>query len=473
MGLLLSLTFLLFGIGSAFIGLLITQPDAVFNFLIPLPPKADVFPYNDRTWRATNEIPAKNSEIRPFRVDWPEKDLLDLKQRLENTRYGSPISDVKFTYGFPTGQVKKVVDYWLHKYDWRAQEAVLNQYPQYLTAIEGLDIHFVHYAKPQVAAKPVNTFPIALLHGWPGSFFEMYKLVPLLTTPRAIGEFDAVAFEVVIPAIPGFGFSDAAHTTGMDPCNIARIYDKLMERLGHTKYYVYGGDWGTTIARCLTVMYPEKVLGLDLTMYPVSVVPTMIRTAVASVAPSLVMDPTESYKLISNHLYTMLQEFGFTLLQSTKPDTIGAALSDTPAGLAVYILEKFTFFTRPEFINRTDGGLTEHFTMDELLTNVMVYWITNSIQSSVRIYKENCGYLNCGKLQELPRYPVTVPTVLSDFHQEVAGINPPEAFVRPYFKKLVKVSRHPEGGHFSAMERPIELAEDIWTVLTAVLQNEV
>ncbi|OQV21191.1 Epoxide hydrolase 1 [Hypsibius exemplaris] len=448
-------------------GLAVYHHDYILDTIFPLPDIKTALPYGDADWSAPGSKPAKADDaVVPWKLQVSNKDLEDLKDRLRNTRYGTAMPGQNFVYGFPADQLKKVVDYWLNKFDWKKQEALINQYDHFKTNIEGLNIHFVRVqpAKSTDPKRNVRVTPIILLHGWPGSFFELYKLIPLLTTPQQISGNDYAAFEVIIPSLPGYGFSDAAQRPGLNPQNIARIFNKLMTRLHFDKYFVQGCDWGSAVGRSMATMFPHRVLGVDLTLYGMAVPRSrsMLKNILYLAMPRFLFNVSEPHKLLFANFFTLMRESGYFHIQATKPDTVGAALLDSPAGLAGYILEKFSTWTNVDNINKPDGGLTEYFSLDDLLTNVMVYWVSGSIITSQRLYKETFSVVT------IEGYPVLVPTVLSDFRYEVPGGNLPDDIVRPYFKDLIAISKHKTGGHFPTMERPADLAEDIWTLAKSV-----
>lgn len=415
-------------------------------------------------WWAKEEkgdVISGDTSIQKFNITFSKKGQDDLKKRLKNTRYFESLEGTEWSYGTRSDEMKKVVDYWLNKYSWKTQEKVLNQYDHYRTKIEGISIHFVH-VKPKVK-KGQQVKPLLMAHGWPGSFYEFYKIIPMLTDPTSHGGSEADTFEVVCPSIPGYGFSEAAHRPGFDQRAAARIYHTLMhERLGFEDYYVQGGDWGSNIVETMSLFYPKFVRGHhnNFITYQPPLYP--LRLAVGSICPSLVLTKkSDQDKIFPIWNYTrdlLLEETGYFHLQATKPDTIGHALTDSPVGLAAYILEKFTFWTNPANTKKDDGALLERFTMDDLLNNVMIYWISGSITSSMRMYKEfvvNIGFLDNYLLQ----YPVEVPTGVAVFPYEAVRI--PEPWLHYRYKNLVSYSEMPDGGHFAALEQPELLAKDI------------
>jgi len=306
-----------------------------------------------------------------------------------------------------------------------------------------------------------------VIHGWPGSFWEYFKSIPLLTEPV-----NDVAFEVIVPSIPGYGFSDAPQQQGFDVTQTARIFVQLMKRLNHNRFIVHGGDWGSMISRAMAVIYPQNVRGLHLTMAanPMDGF-SMVKQAIGSYFPSLIFnEPEVEHKKLYpqwDKIKFIIRETGYMHLQSTKPDTIGAVLNDSPSGLAAYILEKFSTWTHPDNVNKHDGGLTEKFTLDELLTNIMIYWTSNNVVSSVRYYKES--FLRFLELK-VDSIPVTVPTAVCDFPQELMRTS--QTLIKGLYKNLVQFSDMPRGGHFAAFEEPKLVVDDIRSFVQKVLKQE-
>ena len=344
--------------------------------------------WGPKAWQLGSPVPGDDATVKPFKIAVEEKVLQDLKQRLDNTRIQDSIPGVNFEYGFPSWQLKKVVDYWSKTYDWRKEEKKLNQYDHFKTQIEGLDIHFMHI-KPKLTAGK-KAVPLLLMHGWPGSFSEYMGMIPLLT------EGPGVNFELVIPSIPGYGFSEASHKAGLGLPHVSRIMLKLMKRLGHEKFLYQGGDWGAAIGAMMAAVFPENMIGFhtNFAFVPMGT-RDWLRLIVADFGfPALVFqDPeNEVQKMnpISKLVTSILMEFGYSHIQMTKPDTVGAGLNDSPAGMAAYILEKFSTWTNPANTGKTDGGLLEKFTLDQLLTNVMIYWVNGNMASSPEAVQRGC-----------------------------------------------------------------------------------
>ncbi|XP_055333813.1 epoxide hydrolase 1-like [Paramacrobiotus metropolitanus] len=451
------------------LSIILIAPDGVYDLVNPLPPVEKSFPFKPAFWRIAGRDEEPDNEIYPFKINIPEEDLTDLQLRLNRSRFVAPIVGVKFTYGFNPTVLRKIVDYWKSEYNWKKHEASLNEFPHYKTKIEGLNIHYVH-AKPRILEKNTKIYPVIMLHGWPGSFFEFWKVFPELLKPRKLPSGRSVACEVIVPSLPGFGFSDASEIPGMTMADMSRIFAKLMERLGFKKYFVHGLDWGVAIGRFQSIMYPKNVLGLSVTIYLLLPnAPFFLKSALGMLAPSLVVSPGEERKLIFKHIMWQLGDSGFAYIHGTKPDSVTAAMSDSPAGLAAWIMDKQVSQTRHyENIYKDDGGLHEYFDLNDLLTNVMLYWWTNTIGTSARIYKENCGYFGCEPADQIRyRYIVPVPAVLTDFRDEAPGIQPPDDFAKRIFPKAVSFAKH-SGGHFMGLENPKELSEDIWLLVTHV-----
>ncbi|XP_043463106.1 juvenile hormone epoxide hydrolase 1-like [Leptopilina heterotoma] len=408
------------------------------------------------TWWGPGKEKQVDQSVRPFKVVFQDKDVEDLKLRLKNTRLAKPgLEGASWTYGVPSQALPKIIDFWLNKYDFKKRETYVNKYPQFVTNIQGLDIHFLH-VKPK-DAKGKKVLPLLLQHGWPGSVLEFYKIIPLLTNPKT--EYDFV-FEVIVPSLPGFGFSDPAVRPGLGGNEMAVVLKNLMLRLGFNKFYTQGGDWGAIITANMAAMFPQHVLGMHSNMCVVSSAWSTVKTYFFSFFPSLLL-PEEDHHLMypmGEHWSRKIEETGYLHIQATKPDTLGVAHSDSPIGLAAYILEKFSTGTNPNYRMRDDGGLFEKHTPDELIDNLMYYWIPNTMTTAVRIYAEtfNKKMLKPGAHNA----PINVPSACAQFRYEIAY--QPECLLKERFKKLLRTTKFPKGGHFAAMEEPQLLAEDIW-----------
>jgi pimeloyl-ACP methyl ester carboxylesterase len=382
--------------------------------------------------RSSAPAAAGGDSVVPFKIEVPDAVLSDLKQRLARTRFPGEIAGSEWDYGTNLGYLKELVAYWRDTFDWRAAERRLNQFDQFTTNIDGLDIHFIHQR-----SKDPNALPLAVTHGWPGSVAEFTKIIGPLTNPAAHGGSAADAFHVVAISLPGFGFSGKPAERGYGPERMAGIIAKLMARLGYTRYGLQGGDWGSSISRFAALNDASHVAGLH------------VNFCLAGPPPG-VKDPNEGITPAELERSRARQTFfeterGYFLEQSTKPQTIGSALDDSPAGLAAWIVEKFRSWSD------VDGSVEKKFTKDELLTNITIYWVTQTATSSARIYYEN-------QRAKPAQGRVQVPTACAVFPKEISI--PPRRWVEAQYN-LTRWTEMPRGGHFAALEEPELLVEDI------------
>ncbi|XP_047036726.1 juvenile hormone epoxide hydrolase-like [Helicoverpa zea] len=396
----------------------------------------------------------KDTSIKPYKIEFSDVIVNDLKERLLHRRsFTPPLENAGFTYGFNTHFLAQVLDFWQNKYNFKEREQFLNKYDHYLTNIQGLDIHFLH-VKPKPPPN-VTVVPILLMHGWPGSFREFYELIPKLITPRPNQDF---VFEIIAPSIPGFGYSQAPVRAGMGPIEVSVIFRNLMARIGHEKYYIQGGDYGSAIGSVMATLFPEHILGYHTNM-PMLGYNAMVTiyTLLGSVWPSFIVEPELADRMypLSKHMSKIVEESGYFHIQATKPDTVGVALSDSPAGLAAYILEKFSTWTNMDYRKSADGSLLNKFSLTHLLDNVMIYWASNTITSSMRHYAE--GYK---QLMLTDQIPTDVPTWGIKFKHEISFF--PDSILKLKYKNYLHSSIVEDGGHFPAMELPDVLADDIF-----------
>ncbi|CAG7824062.1 unnamed protein product [Allacma fusca] len=411
-----------------------------------------------------NEI--EDASIKPFNINIDEKILEELKRKLSDelnsSRLTPPLEGIGFEYGFNSNYLKDVANYWLNKYDWRSREKLLNQFPSFKTTISGLNIHFQHI-KSKSSGKYKKTRPVLVLHGWPGSIVEHQKLIPLLTDPKD----SDVNFEVVVPSLPGYGFSDGAAKRGLGPVQVGQIFVKLMKRLGHEKFYIQGGDWGAIIGTYMAALFPANVVGFHSNTCMSSHPRATLRMLGATFFPSLFFNPQEAERFnpLTNSWTFLIRETGYMHIQATKPDTVGVALSHSPTALAAHILEKFSTWTNENGMFKPDGGLTHKFSLDELLDNIMVYWVTNSIRTSLRLYSEFFGpnHFRLG----LETVPVKVPTSCIVPRND-GYVFQTESMVAETFQNLISYNYAPDGGHFFAMEHPDILADDVLPFVKSV-----
>nr|XP_020481830.2 epoxide hydrolase 1-like [Labrus bergylta]XP_029131605.1 epoxide hydrolase 1-like [Labrus bergylta] len=412
-------------------------------------------PLGEGWWGAGEKPLTEDDKIYPFKVETSEEEIKDLHERIDRTRYSDPLEDSCFHYGFNSTHLKKVVSYWRHEFDWNKQVAVLNKYPHFKTKIEGVDVHFIHVRPPHRENQTV--LPLMLVHGWPGSFYEFYRILPLLTESR-----DGVVFEVICPSIPGYGFSEAPHKQGFNSLAAARVFLTLMERLGFPQFYLQGGDWGSLITTNMAQMKPECVKGLHLNMMMSNRgFKVLLSLMIGPYLPFLVglsrEDVRRLFPFFEKNVYEMLRESGYLHIQATKPDTAGCGANDSPVGLAAYILEKFSTWTDMRNRDLQDGGLERKFSLDDLLTNVMIYWTTGSIVSSMRFYKENLKG-NMNKRVDATT-GIFVPTGLAAFPAEL--MHCPKSWAEIRYRNIYSYTFMPRGGHFAAFEEPRLLADDI------------
>ena len=377
---------------------------------------------------------AADVAIRPFTIRVPDAVLADLKVRLANARFPDSLQGDGWTHGADIGYVKQLVAYWRDRFDWRAQERALNTLEQFTTSIDGLTIHFIHRR-----SKQPNAFPLLITHGWPGSFVEFTKIIGPLTDPVAHGGRPEDAFDVVIPSLPGFAFSDKPREPGYDPARIAAVETKLMARLGYRRYGAQGGDWGSIVSTQVALTDAAHVAGLHINM--------CTGAAPAGGDPNAGLSEAEKDRLKLRQTF-QAEETGYQQIQGTKPQTIGIALNDSPIGLAAWIVEKFRTWCD------CDGNPEKIFTKDELLTNIMLYWVTQTAASSARIYYET---RHPSVAPGGPRR-VEVPTACADFPKEVIWA-PRRWLVSRY--TITRWTEMPRGGHFAAFEQPGLLVDDV------------
>jgi pimeloyl-ACP methyl ester carboxylesterase len=360
-------------------------------------------------------------EIIPFTIDVPDAVLDDLRRRLHNTRWPEAELVDDWSQGIPLSYVQEVCDYWADEYDWRAREAALNRFDQFITEIDGIDIHFVHMRSPHE-----NALPLIITHGWPGSIVEFHRVLEPLTDPTAHGSDAAHAFHVVAPSLPGFGFSGKPTETGWGVDKIADVFAELMARLGYDRYVAQGGDWGSAITTALGALHPDQCAAIHVTL-------------AMGLRPKADGDLTsEEQEAMDRIQYYSDWDSGYSKQQSTRPQTLGYGLVDSPAGQAAWILEKFWAWTD------CDGHPENALTRDELLDNIMFYWVGGTGASSARIYWESFG--------RGVRHTVSIPSGFSVFPKEI--VPPVRKWVDEYYTDIRHWSELDRGGHFAAFEVP-------------------
>jgi pimeloyl-ACP methyl ester carboxylesterase len=373
--------------------------------------------------------------ITPFKVRIAAREIVDLRRRLSRTRWPDEIPGTGWERGADLAWMKSLVGYWLDGFDWRAQEESINRFAQYRATVDGVGIHFIHQR-----GRGPDPLPILITHGWPGSFLEMLKILPLLTDPAAHGGDACDAFDVVVPSLPGYGFSDRPAEKGFDTARIASLWVTLMEGLGYRRFCAQGGDWGASVGTQLGFRHGRKIIGLHLNYIPGSYRPW-------TGAGSPALTPAETRFLEEAGQWYDAQG-GYAHAQKTRPQTLAFGLNDSPAGLAAWIVEKFREWSDCE------GDVERRFTMDELLTNVSLYWFTQTIHSSCRLYHESASRpLRFGANER-----VEVPCGVASFPKEAPA--PPRDWVQRVYD-VRRWTEMPAGGHFAAMEEPALLAADI------------
>ena len=371
----------------------------------------------------------------PFTIQIPDTVLSDLKHRLAATRWPDELADAGWEWGSDLGYLRSLAEYWRDGYDWRREEAALNQLPHYRLALDGFHIHFLH-----VRGKGPSPLPLIITHGWPGSFVEMTKLIPLLTDPAAHGGEPEDAFDVIVPSLPGFGFSDRPPVRGMGPRKIAALWMRLMQELGYHRFGAQGGDWGSAISLALGLHDPQRLIGIHLNY----IAGRFLLGGTLNQIPE-----DEVAQAYQEQLRAWWEaEGGYSHEQGTKPQTLSYGLNDSPVGLAAWIIEKFRSWSD------CGGDLERVFTRDELLTNVMIYWVTETIASSARLYYESRQQ----PLSLSPAQRVEPPVGVALFPKEIPM--PPRALAERGLH-VVRWTEMPRGGHFAAMEQPELLAHDL------------
>lgn len=380
--------------------------------------------------------------IRPFHVNIPKSDLTELRRRIKATKWPEKETVPDASQGVQLATMQKLARYWATDYDWRKCEAKLNALPQFVTTIDGLDIHFIH-----VRSKRPHALPLIVTHGWPGSIIEQLKLIGPLTDPTAYGGKAEDAFDVVIPSIPGYGFSGKPTSTGWDPQHIARAWVTLMKRLGYNRFVAQGGDWGAMITEVMATQTPPELLAIHST-WPF-MVPPEILAAVQSGSPlpsNLSADERHACEQLT---FLYKKGLAYAIMLSSRPQTM-VALADSPVGLATFMLDHDA--RSYELIARVFDGKSEGLTRDDILDNITLYWLTGTAISSARIYWENkLGFFEAKK--------VPIPAAISAFPDEV--FQAPRTWAERAYPKLIYFNRPEKGGHFAAWEQPQLFSEEL------------
>jgi pimeloyl-ACP methyl ester carboxylesterase len=384
----------------------------------------------------------------PFKINIEQSVLNDLKDRIADTRWTDEFEDSGWSFGTNLGYMKELAEYWQNKFDWKKQEAYLNSFPQFKTTVDGIGLHYIHQK-----GEGENSIPLLLTHGWPDSFVRFLKIIPLLTKTDKNG----LSFDVIIPSIPGQGFSDIPAEPGMNVKRIAKLFTNLMtDELGYEKFVAHGGDLGSVITEQIALYHPGSLLGIHITDIPYGHILTL---------PPDKLDTSEK-KYLEAVTKWQMTEGAYNMIQSTKPQTLAYGLNDSPVGLAAWIVEKFHTWSD------SHGDIERCFTKDELLTNITIYWVTQTINSSFRNYNEamkdmiQTMYNPLNKLNPFDKTgdKTEVPAAVAKFRTDLL---PSKDFANRFFN-VQQWTEMPKGGHFAPMEQPDLLAEDIRQFVTAL-----
>jgi len=382
---------------------------------------------------------AEGDVIRPFRVNIPDEQLVDLRRRIAATRWPDRETVTDGSQGIRLAKIQEIVRYWGTSYDWRQAEAKLNALPQFVSTIDGLDIYFIN-----VRSRHPNAMPLIMTHGWPGSLFELLKVIAPLTDPAAHGGSAEDAFDLVLPSMPGFGFSGKPTATGWGPDRIARAWSELMNRLGYARYVAQGGDWGSPVSSAMARQAPAGLLGIHINLP--ATVPSDVAAVLAGGGPAPA-GLSEKERAAFDSLDTFYKmRRAYAVLMGTRPQVIGQALTDSPAGLAAFMYDY------------NDAEPERLLTKDDFLDNVTLYWLTNSAASSARLYWETSGQsVLLAAAQKTSE--ISLPVAITVFPEEV--YRAPETWARRAYRNLIYFNEVDKGGHFAAWEQPELFAAEL------------
>jgi pimeloyl-ACP methyl ester carboxylesterase len=388
---------------------------------------------------ASTQTTMTHPDVRPFRVSVPEEDLVELRRRIATTRWPDPETVGDRSQGVQLAKLQELVRYWTDGYDWRKAEAKLNALPQFVTKIDGLDIHFLH-----VRSQHPDALPLVMTHGWPGSVFELLKTIDPLTNPTAHGGSAEDAFHLVLPSMPGYGFSERPQGTGWGPARMARAWDQLMRRLGYQQYVSQGGDWGAVVSDVLAAQAPTGLLGIHVNM-PATVPPEIAEALLQGGPPPAGL--SEDEKIAYQGMDALYKQgSGYALMMVTRPQTLGYSLADSPVGLAAWFYDKFADWT-------DSGGEPERsLSRDAMLDDITLYWLTKTATSGARLYWEN----NANNFNAVD---VSLPAAITVFPGEI--YQAPRSWAERAYHNLIYFNKVDRGGHFAAWEEPELFASEL------------
>ncbi|MEO8645570.1 epoxide hydrolase family protein [Pseudomonas sp.] len=389
----------------------------------------------------TKKTDGYSSEIRPFHFSAKETELLELRRRIEATRWPDKELVSDSSQGVQLATIQKLAKHWATKYDWRVIESKINAVPNFITNIDGLDIHFIH-----VRSKHENALPLLMAHGWPGSIIELMRVIGPLTDPTAYGGSATDAFSLVIPSMPGYGFSEKPKVPGWNPVRIADAYIELMKRLGYTRYGAQGGDWGSIVVDLMAVKSPTGLIGIHSNMP--GVIPPELDVALFRGEP-VPSGLSEEEKLAADQLANTYKHIGYAIMMGDRPQSL-TGLADSPVGLAAFMLDHDP--KSYEMIARSIDGHAEGLTPDDVLDNITLFWLTNTAVSSGRLYWENKSTFFAVK-------GVNIPVAVSVFPDELYAA--PKSWSQKAYPKLVHYNKLPKGGHFAAWEQPALFSQEV------------
>ncbi|POF43851.1 multidrug MFS transporter [Pseudomonas laurylsulfativorans] len=400
--------------------------------------------FSNRTEAVTDILKTTTStstEIRPFNFTATEADLSELRRRIEATRWPDKETVSDSSQGVQRATIRKLAEHWAKKYDWRVIESKINAVPNFITNIDGLDIHFIH-----VRSKHENALPLLMAHGWPGSIIELMKVIGPLTDPTAYGGNASDAFSLVIPSMPGYGFSEKPTVGGWNPVRIADAYVELMKRLGYTRYGAQGGDWGSIVVDLMAVKAPPGLIGIHSNMP--GVIPPELDAALFRGEP-VPSGLSGEEKRAADQLANTYKHIGYAIMMGDRPQSL-TGLADSPVGLAAFMLDHDP--KSYEMIARSIDGQPEGLTPDDVLDNITLFWLTNTAVSSGRLYWENKSTFFAVK-------GVNIPVAVSVFPDELYAA--PQSWTRKAYPKLVHYNQLPKGGHFAAWEQPQLFSQEV------------